>query len=140
MTYIASVTYNGRIEILENLEYRNIRECKDQLRANGYHVRIVCRPEQFDEACEKFYEKRQKKAFTSKAQYEADKAEAKKYNTSVKTYRAAIRTLLEKDENGEYKYLYMTLEDWVKYYDEHKEYRQKNIEKPLDILMQQINN
>ena len=85
MTYIASVTYNGRIEILENLEYRNIRECKDELRANGYHVRIVCRPEQFDEACEKFYEKRQKKAFTSKAQYEADKAEVQHFSKNLQS-------------------------------------------------------
>lgn len=123
MTYTASVTYNGRVEILENLEYRNIRECKNELRANGYKVRFVCKPEDFDEACEKLYQKREDKSHINKIQYEYDREEAKKYNTSVKTYRAAKKTCFEKDEAGNYRYLYMTLQDWVDYYDEHKEWR-----------------
>ena len=123
MIYTASVTIEGRVEILEGLEYKNIRECKNELRANGFKVRFVCKPEQFDETCEKMYEKRELKSNINKAKYSYYKKEAEKYGTSVKTYRAAMKTLLEKDENGEYVYSYMTLEDWIKYYDEHKEYR-----------------
>lgn len=123
MTYTASVTYNGRVEVLENLEYRNIRECKNELRNNGYKVRFVCKPEDFDEACSRYHKKVSDKAFINKAKNKFYKEEAAKYNTSIKTMKSAYKTYLEKDENGEYKYDAMDLKDWVEYYDKHKEWR-----------------
>lgn len=121
-TYIAEVRYNGKLEILEGLEYSSIRECKTELRANGYKVRIVATEEDFDRACERYCAKQERKSENNKIKYSVDKEWAKKYNCSVKVFRNAFKTHQEKDSNGEYVYKYMDLEDWVEYYKEHPEY------------------
>lgn len=122
-TYIASVKYEGKVQILRDLEYNNIRECKRELRANGYQIRIVTTEDKFDEACEKYLAKKEDKSIRNKVKWELDKERAKEYGTSVKTFRAARKALLEKDKDGNYVNTASSLEDWIEFYDEHKDFR-----------------
>ena len=122
-TYIASVKYEGKVQILRDLEYNNIRECKSELRANGYQIRVVTTEDKFDEACEKYLAKKEDKSIRNKVKWELDKERAKEYGTSVKTFRAARKALLEKDKDGNYVNIASSLEDWIEFYDEHKDFR-----------------
>lgn len=122
MSYVASVTHKGRLEILEGLEYKSIRECKDELRANGYKVRFVTTEDKFDEACDKYYEKLNRKNSYNRIKYRLDREEAQRYGCSVKVYRAAWKTYTEKDEKGHYRYNAMSLKDWVEYFKERPEF------------------
>lgn len=64
--YIASVKDNGKIMILEK-EYPSMKEFKMDLRKNGYQVRFICLPENFDQACENYYWKLQRVRNINKA-------------------------------------------------------------------------
>lgn len=64
--YLASVKDNGEIKIMEG-EYPSMKEFKKDLRANGYKVRFICLPENFDQACEDYYWKLNKKRHINKA-------------------------------------------------------------------------
>lgn len=71
--YIASVKWEGQIKVM-NLEANSMKELKKELRANGYQVRFICLPENFDQACEDYYWKLQKKNSINKALRAARKA------------------------------------------------------------------
>lgn len=72
-TYLASVKWEGKIKVME-LEASSMKELKRDLRNNGYQVRFICLPENFDQACEDYYWRLNKKRHINKAIREARKA------------------------------------------------------------------
>lgn len=70
--YIASVKYEGKIQIMEK-EYSSMKQFKKDLRANGYQVRFICLPENFDQACEDYFYKLETKRYVNKAIRAANK-------------------------------------------------------------------
>ena len=71
-TYLASVKWEGKIKVME-LEAGSMKELKKDLRNNGYQVRFICLPENFDQACEDYYWKLNRKRHINKALREARK-------------------------------------------------------------------
>lgn len=72
-TYLASVKWEGNIKVME-LEANSMKELKKELRSNGYQVRFICLPENFDQACGDYYWKLNKKRHINKAIREARKS------------------------------------------------------------------
>lgn len=58
MMLIASVRYEGEIQVVKNDTFTTKRAYADALRGNGYRVRFIATPEEFDEACENFYSRK----------------------------------------------------------------------------------
>ena len=71
--YIASVTFEGKIQIIERDDYKTKKALAHDLRANGYRVRFISTPEKFDEDAEKYYWACEKTKVIHKAQYESKK-------------------------------------------------------------------
>lgn len=55
MMLMASVRYEGEIQVVKNDTFTTKRAYADALRGNGYRVRFIAKPEEFDEVCENFY-------------------------------------------------------------------------------------
>lgn len=55
MMLMASVRYEGEIQVVKNDTFTTKRAFADALRGNGYRVRFIAKPEEFDEVCENFY-------------------------------------------------------------------------------------
>lgn len=70
--YIASVKWEGKIEIIER-DYPTANEFKKDLRANGYQVRFITTEENFDRDCEEYYWKLTKKRNIARAIRESRK-------------------------------------------------------------------
>lgn len=64
--YIVSVKWKNQIKTM-NLEAKSMKELKKDLRNNGYQVRFICLPENFDQACENYYWKLQRVRNINKA-------------------------------------------------------------------------
>ena len=84
--YVASVTYEGKLEIIER-EYNNKKDFYTDLRCNGYRIRFISTPENFDCDCEKYHEACETNKRVKKAIYESDRKIAQSMNMSVKEYR-----------------------------------------------------
>jgi hypothetical protein len=59
MTYVASVTFEGKIQIIERDDYKTKKAFAHDLRANGYRVRLISTPEKFNEDAEKYNKRRE---------------------------------------------------------------------------------
>lgn len=57
MMLMASVRYEGEIQVVKNDTFATKKAYADALRGNGYRVRFIAKPEEFDEVCENFYKK-----------------------------------------------------------------------------------
>ena len=55
MMLMASVRYEGEIQVVKNDTFTTKRAYADALRGNGYRVRFIATPEEFDEECEKWH-------------------------------------------------------------------------------------
>ena len=58
MMLMASVRYEGEIQVVKNDTFTTKRAYADALRGNGYRVRFIAKPEEFDEVCENFYSRK----------------------------------------------------------------------------------
>ena len=66
-TYTASFVLDGQI-IVRNFEgYITIKALKADIHANGGKVRFICKPEDFDKACEDYYWKLERARNTQRA-------------------------------------------------------------------------
>lgn len=54
-TLIASVTMDGKLELIER-EYKTKKEFREDLRNNGFRIRFISTPDNFDKDCEKYGE------------------------------------------------------------------------------------
>lgn len=55
MMLMASVRYEGEIQVVKNDTFTTKKAYANALRDNGYRVRFIAKPEEFDEVCENFY-------------------------------------------------------------------------------------
>lgn len=88
--YIASVTYEGKLKIIER-EYPTKKAFAEDLRGNGYRVRFISTEEKFHEDCEKYEEQCNINKFVKKEMYKSDKKSAERMNMTVKEYRAWLK-------------------------------------------------
>ena len=88
--YIAAVTYEGKLEVIER-EYNRKSDFYSDLRGNGYRVRFISTEEKFEEDAIKYDEACERNKFVKKAMYESDKESAKRMNMTVKEYRAWLK-------------------------------------------------
>lgn len=90
--YIASVTYNGKIEV-QHVTGPNKTWVAEQLRKNGYKIKFISTPEKFDEDSEKYYAAVEKTKTIHKVQYESYKKLANDMHMTVKEYKAWVKNL-----------------------------------------------
>lgn len=88
--YIAAVTFEGKLEIIER-EYDRKSDFYTDLRANGYRVRFISTPEKFDEDCEKYHSRCELNKYVKNTIYASYKESAKRMNMTVKEYKAWLK-------------------------------------------------
>lgn len=55
---IYDVNSKCEIQVVKNDTFTTKRAYADALRGNGYRVRFIAKPEEFDEVCENFYSRK----------------------------------------------------------------------------------
>lgn len=88
--FIASVTYEGQLELIER-EYKTKKAFYNDLRGNGYSVRFIATEETFDDECEKWHERNERSKRIQKAIYACNKEFAEKMNMTVSQYKAWLK-------------------------------------------------
>lgn len=90
MKYIASVTYEGKLEIIER-EYKTKSAFYSDLRGNGYRVRFISTEENFDSDCAKYHEACELNKSIKKEIYKSYKEQAASMNMSVAEFKAWLK-------------------------------------------------
>ena len=74
MTYMACVRdkITKKLEVL-TMDYPSKKDFAADIKANGYSIRFICLPEEFDEACEKWDQRNER---------------SKAYHKAVRQYKA----------------------------------------------------
>lgn len=88
--YIASVTLDGELKIMR-AGYNRKQDFYNDLRANGYRVRFISTPENFDADCEKYNERCENNKRIKKVRYASDKESANRMHMTVKEFRAWLK-------------------------------------------------
>lgn len=89
--FIAAVTYEGKLEIIER-EYPTKKAFAEDLRGNGFRIRFISTPETFDDDCYKYHDAVEKTKRIHKAQYDSLKDSAKRMGMTVKEYKAWLNS------------------------------------------------
>lgn len=90
--YIASVTFDGELQIIEK-EYDRKQDFYNDLKANGYRVRFISTEEKFDEDAIKYNERCEMNKRIKNAIYASDKKQAEAMNMTVAQFRAYLKTI-----------------------------------------------
>ena len=88
--YIASVTLNGKLQIIKR-EYDRKQDFYSDLRANGYRVRFISTEEKFDEDAIKYNERCEMNKSIKNAIYASDKKQAEAMNMTVAQFRTWLK-------------------------------------------------
>lgn len=92
MTYMACVRNKTtkKIEVL-TMDYPSKKAFAADIKGNGYSIRFICLPEEFDEACDKWHEACERSKAYHNAEYAAYKDGAKRMGMTIQQYKAWLK-------------------------------------------------
>lgn len=99
-TYKAWVkdSYTKQLVVIES-EYANKKDFYDDLKGNGYRVRVIATPDKFEKACdtwcENAYREARARKITSELRRKLDEKLAAEYNMTVREYRKYMKEYLK---------------------------------------------